>query len=109
LPTGPHFSVETIGSDVIHTDQQVLAGGASTIMAPIENVPAPIASMSFPLSDVGAAQQLQISRIGVELGAYDQLNNSCLSNARDILNAGGANLPGTNLRLVIWAAKIFKF
>ena len=109
LPTGPHFSVETVGSDLLHTEQVFMEGGARTTMSSVEGFLEPTASIPFSLSDVSAAQQMQISRINAELGPYNKLSNSCLTNARDILNAGGANLHSSNLRLGIWAKSTFGF
>ena len=104
LETGPHFSVEIAGQE---TEQVILEGGGTTMEA-VEGL-TPTASVEFLLSDVGAAQELQLARLGADLGDYNRLSNSCLTNARDILNAGGASLPTSNLRLGIWAKTTFGF
>lgn len=100
----PHFSVETIGEDGSLNTHQVITdeNTMSTTMFPVEDLPAPTATIEVPLSDLGAAQQLQNSRIGADLGTYNIRNNSCLTNAGDILRAGGCNVPASNAAFRAW-------
>ncbi|HEX9063248.1 MAG TPA: RHS repeat-associated core domain-containing protein [Clostridia bacterium] len=105
-----HFSVETIGEKTLHTHQIIinketkLTTMVDTIDSPL---PEPTESLEFDLNDINTAQALQKARIKNPLGRYDGINNSCLTNACDILRAGGANIPENGLGLVRWARKIF--
>lgn len=103
----PHFSVETVGAERLHTEQVIVDSQLrNTTVVAAEGLPHPTKTIEFPLKDVEAAQALQRSRIGAELGRYHVARNSCLSQACDVLRAGGVQLP-EGVELIRWARQMF--
>lgn len=51
-------------------------------------------SLTFDLPNAEAAHAAQRRTIDADLGAYDGMDNSCVTYCVDILRAGGVNLPG---------------
>jgi hypothetical protein len=76
-------------------------------MVNANGLPQPTATYTFELSDIQSSQILQNSRMNSNLGKYNVLNNSCLSNAADILREGGADIPKEGRALMEWAKSIF--
>lgn len=50
-------------------------------------------SLTFDLPNAEAAHAAQGRTIDADLGAYDGMDNSCVTYCVDILRAGGVNLP----------------
>jgi RHS repeat-associated protein len=101
----PHFSVETAGNKSLHTHQVITDRSGqmqSTTMTHAQGLPSPTKSIDLDLPDVSAAQKLQIERIGENLGPYNPRTNSCLTNAADVLRAGKADIPSSNVKLRLW-------
>jgi hypothetical protein len=71
-------------------------------MTHAEGLPSPTKSIDLDLPDVNAAQKLQIERMGPDLGPYNPRSNSCLTNAADVLRAGKADIPSSNVKLRVW-------
>lgn len=95
-----HFSVETRGRQTLHTEQ--LNGGDWTTMDYVPGGVTPDFSVPVRLPMTSAAQAEQIRRVGASLGPYCPRNNSCLTNAADVLRAGGADIPSSNVALRKW-------
>lgn len=54
---------------------------------------------SQDLPNVRAAQDLQTSQLGANMGTYNLLYNNCLSGPANILRAGGADIPNRDIYL----------
>ena len=76
-------------------------------MVKANGLPQPTATYTVELYDIQAAQNLQTARINADQGKCNILNNSCLSNAGDILREGGADIPKEGRALMEWAKTIF--
>ena len=104
----PHFTVETIGETRMHTHQVVDIDTKLTTMDHATGLPKPTSTYTVELADIDAAQRLQKSRLGAELGTYNIRKNSCLTNACDVLREGGADIPGSGKELIEWTQNVFK-
>jgi len=76
-------------------------------MVKADDLPKPTATHTINLSDIQASQNLQNARLNSDLGKYNVLDNSCLSNAADVLREGGADIPKGGRPLMEWAKSIF--
>jgi len=103
----PHFSIETIGKETIHTDQRIIDASYNTTMVHTTDLPSPTLSHTFEVPNIVKAQKTQKSMVGSNLGIYDYRNNSCLTNAADVLRAGGTDIPASNVQLRKFIKEIF--
>jgi hypothetical protein len=58
----------------------------------------PTRSAVIELPNARAAQAFQNSQIGQNLGPYDLVSRSCQTHVREVLGAGGADVPTGALR-----------
>jgi len=89
-----HFTIEIVEGDIsYHTDQVITSPDWSTTSIRRSgnafSGKTPLAETIIPIKDAASARSLQKSLINAELGAYDPINNSCLSHVFDVLEAGG--------------------
>jgi hypothetical protein len=97
-----HFSLRTIGDEVLHTEQVIIDAAQNTTVAHAGPLPLPTRKLTFELPDVEAAQVLQREQLNARLGTYDSITNSCLTTACDPLRAGGIEIPEDPQALIGW-------
>lgn len=89
-----HFTIEIVQGDLGYATHQVITAPkrAKTTIAragSYNDQHVVVHEAIIPLTDTQAARDYQKSLVNAELGAYDPVNNSCLSHVLDVLEAGG--------------------
>lgn len=95
----PHVSVKvTHNGKTVHTDQRIVDNNKNTTMVDTQKeggLSQPTKTVVVDLPNAKKAQIYQNSNIGKDTGIYNSKNNSCLTQACDVLRAGGIDAPKT--------------
>ena len=96
-PIGHNTVESNVGEKVLATEQVITSGDLSTTTIAETAASESASTATVKLPNGKAAQAYQKSMIGEQTGAYNKVNNSCVSHCGNVLRQGGVKVPTSPL------------